>query len=172
MPASRKSEKFSQIGYLKVEESAANTLTFAGLSVFSNVLSNQGMIIHQVEYSIGSAALQELDAEGDSINFGISGSDSLTTLDLDDPEVYDFNVLRRIDFGTAGSAETIMMPYMKDFSQLPGGGILVPADRLYTYVQGISLVSAITAHCRFRYTLITLSPVDYLELAQTLRVLK
>ena len=172
MAVSKKTEKFSQIGYLQVVESAANTLTFAGMSVFSNVLSNQGMIIHSAEYNLSGATLALPVASGDSVAFGLSGSDSLTSIDLDDPEVYDFNKYIRVDYGTAATGVPFMQPYKFDFTGLPGGGMLVPADRLFAYVQGASVAAAATVSVRFRYTLITLGAQDYLELAQTLRVLK
>lgn len=169
--ATRKKDQFSQIGYIKIVESAAGTLTFNGLSVFSNVLSQRGMIIQNVEYLI-SPGLALLDAEGDSIIFGLSGDDSLTGIDISDPEVYDYNKIERIDFGTAGSAQVLRSTFVNDFTGLPGGGMLVPADRLYGYVKGTSLASEVTIYVRFRYTIIDLSAQDYLELAQSMRVLK
>lgn len=165
-------ESYSQIGYLAVTESAANTLTFNGLSVFSNVLGQKGMIIHRADYAISSTTLGVLAASQDGFQVGLAGSDALTTIALDDPEVYDYVFLSRRDYGTAASALILQFPIKRDFTQLPGGGLLVPADRLYGYFEGVNLSNPGGVTIRFWYTIIDLSAADYLELAQSMRVLK
>lgn len=165
-------EQFSQIGYLTVSESAAGTLTFAGLSVFSNVLGQKGMVIHRAEYFRLPAAIGLLIADDDRLEFGISGSNSMTDIDLDDPEVYDYNLCIMEAYGTAANILEFQDPILKDWSNLPGGGLLVPADRLYMWIRGSSLASAASMSVRFWYTILDLSAQDYLELAQALRVLK
>lgn len=163
---------FSQIAYIHVVESAANTLTFAGLSVFTNVLSQQGMVLHRVEYSLTSATISELAASSDRVSFGLTGSNSLTSTVLSDPEVYDERSVKRQDMGTAGNAILVENPIVADWTMLPGGGKLVPADRLYGYIQGTSLTNPTDMHVRIYFTLLDMSAADYLELAQSMRVLK
>lgn len=165
-------DDFSQLGYMNVVESAANTLTFDGLSVFSNVMSQSAMIIHRVEYSFSAAEIALLVGTGDAYTFGIAGDDGLASISLNDPEVYDYNVLYQHAIGSAADFQIVSLPVMKDFSTQPGGGLLVPADRIYGYVQGISLASAGGVTIRFWFTLKELAAQDYLELAQAMRVLK
>jgi len=167
-----KKDQYSQMGYMRVVESAANTLTFAGLSVFSNVLGQKAMIIHRVEYLLSTATPAFLVADADAITFGLGGDDSLTTVALDSPQIYDYNKIVRVDYGTAGVAFWDVEPIVKDYTMLPGGGKLVPADRLFVWAQGVSIASAITVTARFEYTINDLSAQDYLELAQSLRVLR
>lgn len=163
---------FTQLSYLSVTESAANTLTFAGLSVFSNVLSQRGMIIHRVEYDLPAGTVALMVANADAIKYGLTGSDGMTSVSLDDPEAYDINRITRVDIGTAASGFYHNAKLVNDFTTLPGGGLLVPADRLYIYVEGVSLATAATAKARVRYTILDMSAADFLELAQSLRVLK
>lgn len=166
------SRDFSRIAYLSVTESAANTLTFNGLSVFSNVLGQKGMVLKRIEYLVPSTVQELMVGAGDNIAFGLSGSDTISSITLEDPEVYDYNMLGFQLRGTAASFEIEQIPKVKDLTGLPGGGILVPADRLYTWIQGASLASATNMTVRLFYDILDLSPADYLELAQAMRVLK
>lgn len=170
--AGGKKDQFAQIGYLSVTETAANTLTFANLSVFSNVLSNQAIILHKIMYYLPVASLQELAAASDRLRFGIAGSDSMTTPTIDDAEVYDYQEICWLTFGTAGNAVIQEMVVEQDYNNMPGGGLLVPADRIFLFAMGQSLSSATTVQVRFFFTLKSLSPQDYLELAQSMRVLR
>ena len=163
---------FSQIAYMQCVESGANTLTFNGLSVFSNVLSQKGLVLHRIEYLLKTGTMALLIAEGDGIAVGLSGSDSLTQVGTDDPEVYDLLRGYREDQGTAASGALWVTPTVVDLTGLPGGGKLVPADRLFAFALGVSLASAITVLVRVHFTLLDLTPADYLELAQAMRVLR
>lgn len=169
MPA--KKDEYSQLAYVSVTESAANTLTFAGLSVFSNILTPKGIIIHRIEYQISNAVLDLFNASGDTLTYGLAGDDSVSTISLDDAQVYDYNLLQRIDLGAAATGYFRDDVHVNDFSSLPGGGRLVPADRIYAYAQGSGLTGASTIRVRFHFTIKDLSPQQYLELAQSLRVL-
>lgn len=165
-------EQYAQIGYINVVESAADTLTFQGLSVFSNVLGQKAMLIHKAEYTFSSAEIALLAATGDGVSFGLSGTDSLTTIALNDPEVYDYNFIKVQGFGTPANTILFEVPYVKSWDDLPGGGLLVPADRLYGYVQGSNLGGAGGVTIRFYYSIFDMSAAEYLELAQSMRVLK
>ena len=165
-------EKYSQIGYIAVTESAAATLTFNGLSVFSNVLSNSAMIIHRVAYHFRRTDYTTLVADQDQVIFGLAGDDQMSSVRMDDAEVYDYNDVISKHDGTAGSAQLIFQPKVNDFGMLPGGGLIVPADRVFAFVQGVSVAAAFVLTCRFHFTIEELTPADYLELAQAMRVLK
>lgn len=165
-------DKWAQIGYIQVVESAANTLTFNGLSVFSNILTPQGLIIHDIEYNVSVADWTLLVAALDEIAFGMGGDDGMTAVALDDAQIYDYNSLHLQVFGTPANAVFSQSPIVRTFDHLPGGGLLVPADRIYMFVRGASLASAVTMECRFHFTLVDLSAQEYIELAQALRVLK
>lgn len=167
-----KKDEYVQMGYLSVTESGAGTLTFAGLTVYSNVMGQKGLLIHRVDYNIAEGTLDDFAAAGDSLTFGLVGDNSLSGISLDNPAVYDYNYMVREDFGTAGNAKVYKNPVIKNYTELPGGGLLVPADRLYAYAQGGSLTDAATITARFYFTIMDLNAQDYLELAQALRVLK
>ncbi len=171
MPAKRK-DVFSQIGYVTVTMAAINTLAFNGLSVFSNILTPKGLIIHMAEYFVGTATLQDIDTDGDQFYFGLCGDDSIAAIDQANAQVYDHHGIIRLE--SAGAAANFILvdtPIVKDFSTLPGGGRLLPADRIYIYAGsgGMTVVGNVT--CRFHFTLKDLSAQEYIELAQSLRVM-
>lgn len=163
---------YSQIGFLTVTESAAATLTFSGITIATAIMQQNGMIIHRVEYEFSPATLAVLNSDQDVWQFGLSGSDNLTAISLNDAEVYDENRLVRMDLGTAGSGLYVNMPIVKDLSTLPGGGKLVPADRVYLFLKGTGTASAGIVNARIHFTIVDLDAAGYLELAQSLRVLK
>lgn len=165
-------ERFSQIGYLSLTQSAANALTFDGLSVFSNVLSQRGMVLHSVEYVVARLSVALLVDNADDIYFGLCGDDSLAVISMSNAEVYDYTTLFAKENGVAANDILVEMPIRRDFGMEPGGGRLVPADRVFMYVGSSSLADVATVSCRFHYTILDMSAQDYLELAQSLRVLK
>lgn len=163
---------WSQAGYLTVTESGTTTLTFAGLTVFSNILTPKGLILHSVEYNVPDTTIALLLAQPDAVIFGIAGNNDIAAIVLDDASVYDYNRLTVKGFGTPANMNLYRFPIVRDFSELPSGGKLVPADRIYAYVVGVSTATACTIEVRFNFTLKDLSAQEYLELAQALRVLK
>ena len=167
-----KKDEFSQIGYINVLQASANALEFNGITIMSSFLANSAMILHSVEYQIPASGIALMTTAADSITVGLCGADNLTTITLADPEVYDLRSLSRNDFGTAASGALWAGPERSDFNLLPGGGVLVPADRIFGYVASSGLASAISVNYRFRFTVIELTALQFLELAQTLRVLR
>lgn len=164
-------DKYAQLGFMDVVESAANTLTFSGISVFSNILTPKGLIIHDVEYNVPSSEYALILDSSDGITFGLAGDDGMTSVSLNDAQVYDYNVIGEWEKGTPATAILLDIPKRVNWAHLPGGGMLVPADRFYMYVQGSSIADPVTMNCRFHFTLVDLSPQEYIELAQALRVL-
>lgn len=166
-------DQFAQLAYIDNLQSAVNTIHFAGLSVFSNILSNQGMVIHRIQHFVSINSWLDLDADNRSIRVALVGDDSMTSLAQDDPRVYDFRLILRQD--SAGAAANFVItksPLDIDYSMLPGGGLLVPADRLWTGIESANLTIAAQVQTRIWFTLRTLSAQDYLELAQAMRVLR
>lgn len=171
MPTARKKDEFSQIAYMTVTETALNTLTFQGMSVFSNILTPKGMVIHRIEYECPVANQALIAASNDYLTFGIAGDDTLTAIVLSDAKVYDYQTVALREVGTPASAFLFSTMHIIDFTQLPGGGRLVPADRVYMFVEGVSLTGPATVSARLHFTLKDLAPQQYIELAQALRVL-
>jgi len=110
------------------------------------------------------------DGAADALQFGLAINNTLTTLDFADPNLLDFNSLQACDFGTVASTTMLNMPFIKDFSSLPGGGLLIPAYPLYGFALSVSVASAMTVKLRGQFTIIELEPAQYIELVEAMRV--
>jgi len=167
--AGKKEDMFSSTAFLSVLESAANTLTFAKLEI-ANALQLGGQklafILHAIEYlhDIGNYAL--FNATADTLTFGLSVSNAFATPGLAYSEIVDFNMLTRVDVGAAASGGWRDAPNIKDFSQYPGGGLILPADRLYIFLAGTSLTGAARVYARIHYTTQELSADQYWQLVE------
>lgn len=164
-------DKFANIAYLKVTESSAATLTFAQLQLANNLISEKAaLILNRAEFMV--SGLASLNSTGDYVDIALTVSDRVTPLDdLSQPEILFHQAVERVDHGTAATSHLVEWPFTRDFNSLPGGGILVPADRLYLGIKGTGTTPAISAIMRLYYTVISLTTDDYWELIQARRVM-
>ena len=164
-------DKFAQFFYMSVTMSAANTLTFAKLALGISMFDYAGLLLHRIEYSPSIATYAEVNAANDQITFAVTGSGSIAALSGDQPEVYDRLTVGAVVAGTPASLLHKHTPEIHDFTDLPGGGILVPAQDIYFAAVSSGFAGAGIGNCRVYYTVVELQPIDYLELVQRLRVL-
>lgn len=165
-------DKYANIAYLNVTESAANTLTFAQLQLATTLISEKAaVIIHRAEMFLVNT-LNAITSSGDYTDVGISLSDRVSAIHaLDEPENLFFWRTQRFDFGAAASGQFVHDPQVLDFTQLPGGGILVPADRLYIGICGSGEAAANSAQVRLHYTVKPLQVAEYWDLIEARRVM-
>jgi len=168
---SKTGDKFANLAYLTVTESGTDTLTFAQLQLASNLMSEKAaLIIHKAEFTLTNPAV--LNSTTDFTDVGLCLSDRVTSLaDFAQPELLFFKRVQRLDFGTAASGGLYQWPLELDFSRLPGGGILVPADRLYIGCKSTGASGANGAQMRLFYTVMPLDVSDYWELIEARRVM-
>jgi hypothetical protein len=163
-------EKFCNIAYNSVTESAANTLTFNKLETGISIYEKVGWLINRIEYYISTASAV-FAADADGLKVGWSTSDGLTSWDESNSAWFDLMQFARVDYGTAGSGFVVEKPFVKDLSTLPGGGLLVPPNPLYLGAQGISLGAAQTVEARVFYTVIQLKQEEFWELVEMRRMI-
>lgn len=161
---------FVNQAYLEVVESGANTLTFNKLETGVSIHEKVGWVISRIDYDM-AVAIANFGAEGDEVRFGLCTSDAISVASLAQSAVIDFNKLTRHDIGTAASGFLTKQPFQKDFSNLPGGGILVPPNPLFAWVQGAALTSAMTVRARMFYTVKVLKLEDFWELVELRRMI-
>jgi hypothetical protein len=172
MAAKSSEDRFAQLAYLQVTESAANTLTFAKLEVATGALLGKqkfGLVIHQIQYMIPPTTRKLLLDEDDVISIAITSGDNLTSIDLESVDVIDNLTLGLNKYGAAASGWGVTLPIVHDFS--PFGSLLVAADRLYMAVKGLSLASACAVKCRIWYTMKELSVDEYWDLVESRRII-
>jgi len=161
---------FVNQAYLTVTESAANTLTFNKLETGISIHEKVGWVIARLDYNLDINATN-FAASADGVMWGISTSDLFTVPGFNINSIIDFNSVTRNDLGTAASGLFLRSPFEKDFSSLPGNGILIPPNPLFVWVKGANLTSAIIIKARLFYTVKVLKLEDFWELVELRRMI-
>lgn len=150
-------------------ESAANTLTFREVQTNVSVFDKAAFVLHRLEWYIDATTFNLIVASDDTFRMALTSSQNITTLGLDNPAVIDLEELQ----GKVSSAVGFQYrdaPLIRDFSSLPGGGLIIAPRPLFIAVQGVSLASAGTAKLRAYFTIKNLSAEEYLELVDFYRI--
>lgn len=163
-------EKFANQAYLSVTESGANTLTFSKLETGVSIYEKVGWLISRIDYFFG-LSVANFGATADAIRFGITVSDVIASMLPGMSSVVDLNMITRTDLGTAGSGMFTREPFIKDFSNLLGGGLLVPPNPIYIGAQGTTLTSAMTISARLFYSVVHLKTEEFWELVEQRRMI-
>jgi len=153
-------------------ESAANTLTYSEISTNVEVFSKIAWVIHRLEWFLEGVQFNKLLASDDVISMALVATNSLTSLSLTYAAVIDLLNLQIGGWGTPATAYPYTTPFIRDFSELPGGGIIVAPRPLYVAVKGTSLASALTVSVRGYFTVKELKADEYLELIDFYRIVQ
>jgi len=169
--AASKTDSFANLAILTVTESAANTLTFKKLETGISINQKVAWVICRVEYFLSSLLAAQFNGDGDGISFGLAASSTFASAIIEENSIFDFNNIQRADFGTAAVSMFHKQPFLKDFSSMPSGGIIVPPAPLYGFAKGTGLVSAMSVAARIYYTELELAESDFWQLVQARRPL-
>jgi hypothetical protein len=161
-------DKYANVMISRVTESAANTLTFEQMPQVTTLLEKKAYLLNRLQYELSQGSWQELKADGESIQFGISLSNNWTSPGINEPSIIDYNrhfttVQTAVGFVDRRTGVT------KDFSMFPGGGILMPTRPLYLFTVGNGLANATDVTLRMYFTVVDLSPQDYWDLVESLQ---
>ncbi len=175
MAAKTSNDEFANVATITVTETGANTLTWKKLETGISLTEKVAWIINRVEYFVTGNVSTDFNAANDRLFVALSVAQTAATLVTAaayvDPTILDLYVLSREDIGAAASGLLMERPYIKDFSTLPGGGIIVPPTPLFMGAQGVSLANAQTVVVKMYYTLINLSTDQYWQLVEARRVI-
>lgn len=166
-----KKDNYSNKAYGSVTESAANTLTFAEIQTNVEVFSKIAWILHRIEWYISATQMTKLAAADDIIQAALTSSNQITSLSLGNPAVIDLMELALL-FSTAVAYTEVPNPRVRDFSWMPGGGIIISPRPLYLAAKGTSLATALTISARLYFTVKELSADEYLELVDFYRIVQ
>lgn len=163
-------DTFANIAALRVVQDTANTAKYSAFNFPFSIMDKVGLLIHRVEYQLG--ALDKFNASLDIAEMGISVSASITDpYDITDPAIVDYHVVQRIDIGTAASGFLWEAVKIKDFSRLPGGGLLVAPNPLYAFLHTGSASDVMSYRIRLYYTYMELAAEDYWQLVESRRII-
>lgn len=159
----------AQIAAIKATESAANTLTAFMFNFPFSIMDKMALNIHRIEYWPMHARLV---GNGDSICGAIICGKTIADIyDQTDPIMVDSLLVERVDMGTPANAVVRSNPYVRNFADLPGGGLLVPPNPLGFAIKGSSLADPGIMWVRMHYTYMQLSTDEYWQLVEARRVI-
>ena len=169
--ALKSTDKFANKFYGTATETGAATLTFSEIKTSVDVFSKQAWILHRLEWYISAADIEKLVAAGDYIEAALTATDKISALGLGDAGVIDLFQLQN-HFATAVGYTVHQKPFIRDFTGMPGGGLIIAPRPLYVAVKGTSLASAVSALCRGYFTNLAMSADEYLELVDFYRIVQ
>lgn len=163
-------DQFANIAAIRCIESVANTLTFKKLETGVSLFEKIAWVLHRLEYYHDNTATT-FAATGDTLTFGLATSDQIITPTGENAAVLDYEQVERQDMGAAANGSLRWLPLVKDLTNLPSGGIIVPPNPLYLWVKGVSLPVVGNVMCRIFYTTVKLTPDQYWELVEARRII-
>lgn len=165
--SAKKSRKdmYANRAYGEVTMSAANTLTFAAIQMAVGLFQGIAMLIHQINWRPAITSIREMVAATDSLQMAITSSNRLTSIvDVSEPAIID----QKHFIGVGANVAMEKEPYTTDWSMLPGGGKLIPANPLFIGANSGGFAAAATIRCELLFTFVQLNDRDYMELIQGL----
>lgn len=170
MAKGKATDKFANIAALLVNETVAGTTAYGKFAFPFSILDKVGLLINRIEYSFSS--LNQLDTSTDSVWAALIAANSIADItDITNPLIVDNTRLQRIDLGVAASGFFIQLPYIKDFSSMPGGGILVAPAPLSIAVKSDGAGGVMGVAVKVFYTYMELSTEEYWELVESRRII-
>lgn len=164
-------DQYANKFYGTVTESGATTLTFSEIPTNVDVFSKQAWILHRLDWYLPAASLDLIVGNLDEVRLALTSSDKITSLDPSNPAVIDTFVIGG-HFATSVGFAYRDNPMIRDFSNLPGGGLIIAPRPLFIGILGVSIASAATGSVRGYFTQRTLSADEYLELVDFYKIVQ
>jgi hypothetical protein len=169
--ATKKTDIYSNIIGVQVLQTVIDQFTTAEIQIGVSLFDKVGLLLHRIEYDLWVSGMGQLRDVSNLYQVGLVSSsnvngDNFTMLN---PDVIDTFILIPVQDVAPTARIVYQSPIIRDFTGLPGGGILIAPRPLYAALDtnGFSSVSATIA--RISFTLVPLSDAEYLELLQTRR---
>lgn len=163
-------DKFTNVAFGEVTESAANTLTFSQIQTGVQLWNKQAWIIHQVHWHPQDLTI--LEDENDSISCAIVSSNRMSVLGLSDPGVIALTEFKRVDSGVPADFQMYTLPQVQDFTEMPSGGLIVPANPIFVAAEGVSNALPFTVSARIYFSMLDLKAEEFLELVESTRMIQ
>jgi hypothetical protein len=159
-----KLDQYSNRALMYVQMTAANTITFEQVNFAVGTFQGIGLILNRIEMHPNVAAYRELVANTDSMSLAMTTRDDLANLEPANQAVIASETL----VGMGAAVEIQQVPLVFDYTQLPGGGLILPANPLYVGLNTAGFAAAATARFVIFYQFRQLTDKEYLEIIQTL----
>jgi hypothetical protein len=170
MAGKAKTDTFANFAAVKVQESAAATQTSVKYAFPFSIMDKMALIISRIEYWLPSFVM--INTSADIFYCAVTASAAVIDIaNQADPLIIDSMATVRTDYGAAASGILTQTPFIKDFSALPGGGLITAPSPLYGMVQGVGTTPAALCFIKLFYTYIELATDEYWQLVESRRVI-
>lgn len=164
---------FSNIAHAAVTQAVINTLTFSEISTGISVHEKIAWLIARISWYPLITAYQEFSVAGDSLTMALVLSNKVTDIgDLSDPAIVDSHTLFAGVHGTPANAIFHQLPEIVDFTDLPGGGLIITPKPIYVAINTTTFAAVTTVKCRIHYTTKVLTTDEFWELVQASRIVE
>lgn len=165
--AKQKRDLYANKAIQRVTMSAANTLTFQPVNFAVGAFQGVALLIHRVNFNPSYGGMQELVANTDIMMGALTVSSVIADIAPTHPEIVaGFQRVGMVS-GAPATGMIIENPIVQDFSNLPGGGILIPANPVYVAMWTSGFVALTNMDVVIDFTFVELSDADYIELLQS-----
>lgn len=156
-------DKYANVAYGIVAQAVINTLTFNQIQLAVGLFQGVAMLLHRILWMPYGGTLREIVAATDSMQLALTSSNRLAAIgDITDPAI----IAQMQVWGVGVAVANEKIPYISDFSTLPGGGKLVAANPIYLAITTGGFAAVATCRVQLDFTFIELSDRDYLEVIQ------
>lgn len=163
-------DKFANIAAIQVTETVAGTIAYTKFNFPYSIMDKMALLINRIEYL--PLSISNLNSSTDNVVIALIAATSIVDINNQaDPALLDSTRLIRNDLGAAASGTLHQFPFVKDFSSLPGGGILVAPSPLSAAIQSSGAAGVMNAWIKFFYTSVSLTTDDYWELVESRRII-
>lgn len=164
-------DQYANMAALVMTEPAANTQKTTKFAFPFSIMDKMALVICRLEYDFANLTTC-LTGTADRMFLGIIASGSVADPgNPADPLVIDAMRVTRHDLGVAANGTYTVQPYVKDYTMLPGGGLLVAPNPLYGLIQGSGAGAAGLGTIRLYYTYIELATDEYWQLVESRRII-
>jgi hypothetical protein len=169
--ATKKMDIYSNIVAVQALQTVIDAYTTAEVQIGVSLFDKVGLLLHKVEYDLWVSSMAQLRDVSNLYQVGLVSSTNVNggNFTMLNPDVIDTLILIPVQDEAPTARIVYQSPVTRDFTGLPGGGILIAPRPLYVALDtnGFSAVAATIA--RITFSLVSLSDAEYLELLQTRR---
>lgn len=157
-------DRFANILHAEVTHSAANTITFTEVQTGASLGMRLGLIVDTMFFYPIPSTIALMTASNDRISMAWCTSDQVTDLqDEADSRILHVMHMVRHDMGTAAAAQLYITPLVAEFNP----PLIMASPKLFLCSDSNGLASVGTVRARLGFRFISLSPQEYLEIAET-----
>jgi hypothetical protein len=163
-------DRYANVAAVSIQEAVADTLAVTKFAFPFSIMDKMALLISRIEYFFN--ALGQLNSNGDTTYMALmAGSSVVDITQQNDPLIIDTMRYQRIDMGAAATGSLFSMPITRDFSTLPGGGLLVAPNPLYGAIKGLGEAGTTSGWMRLYYTYLELATDEYWQLVESRRII-